>query len=535
MLLILLIGLAACLKLGSDILRHARKLHVPSVRRRRLWLATPVLGSSFLCWALTISLAWGWIVLRFFHSGDGILTGFRAVNLNNGVSPLPPLLFISLATIAWAFCSIRRLQMIEGIASISSIPLPGSAQNTEQIRRDSSFFYSNKYSFRGLGVLELQVYDLLSCPSLRFPHSSRMAVYLALVLTLFWGGYLFFYRLVYAFESRSFYLLLGITFLLVYAAVLTNVLRLFFLWRALRALLQRLGRLPLRDAFSRFHSEHRAMPRMNLATAPTSLTALGFSIGQARDLLNSVQELPSAQSSENTEIVAHGKDIVGEAKSRYESALEAAATGQHRASLTDQIEAQRDLNRFTRRVESVLEMSWGTSVSGPQGKEDGKDIPGVLWCWFHSDSKEKESIEDTRKTITEQAEEFIVSRTVHFLAHILPQLTNLTTYSLVCLFLMLLAVSSYPLQPKNPFAYYNWFVILAFIGVAVHMAFQMNRDAVLSCLNGTKPGEIHWDAEFIGRILFLVVIPVLGLLGVQFPETIGQLVRWLAPSGSGHQ
>jgi hypothetical protein len=272
-----------------------------------------------------------------------------------------------------------------------------------------------------------------------------------------------------------------------------------------------------------------------LATAPTSLTALGFSIGQARDLLNSVQELPSAQSSENAEIVANGKDIVGEAKGHYESALEAAATGQHRASLTDQIEAQRDLNRFTRRVESVLEMSWGTSVSGPQGKEDGKDIPRVLWCWFHSDSKEKESIEDTRRTMTEQAEEFIVSRTVHFLAHILPQLTNLTTYSLVCLFLMLLAVSCYPLQPKNPFAYYNWFVILAFIGVAVHMAFQMNRDAVLSCLNGTKPGEIHWDAEFIGRILFLVVIPVMGLLGVQFPETIGQLVRWLAPSGSGHQ
>jgi hypothetical protein len=534
MLLILFIGLAACFSLGSDIFRHARKPRVPGVRRRRLWLAVPVLASSFLCVALTMILAGGWIFLRFSYPGDEILTGFRAVNLNNGVSPLPPLFFIALATVTWTFCSLRRLQMIEGIASISSIPAPGLAQSAEQIRRDSSFFYSNKKSFRGLGVLELQVYDLLACPSLRFPHGSRLAVYLALALTLFWGGYLFFYRLVYAFESRSFYLLLGITFLLVYAAVLANVLRLFFLWRALRALLQRLGRLPLREAFSRFHREHHTMPRMSLATAPTSLTAMGISISQARDLLNSVQEFPSEQRKEYAEIVAPGQDIVGGAKNRYECALEAAATGQYRSSLIEQIEVQRDLNRFTRRVESVLEGTWGTSVSNPEGREGGKSVPEALWCWLHSDRKEKESIEAERKAITEQAEKFIVSRTVHFLAHVLPQLTNLTTYSLVCLFLMLLAVSSYPLQPKIPFAYYNWFVILAFIGVTVHMAFQMNRDAVLSCLNGTKPGEIHLDAEFVGRIVFLIIIPVLGLLGIQFPETIGQFVRWLAPSGAGH-
>jgi hypothetical protein len=256
-----------------------------------------------------IYLAGEWIVLRFFGFGDGILTGYRAVNLNNGVSPLPPLFFISLATVTWAFCSIRRLRMMEEIASISSLAVRSSAQNTEQIRRNSSFFYSNKFSFRGLSVLELQVYDLLSCPSLRFPHGSRMAIYLALILTLVWGTYLFFYRLVYAFESRSFYLLLGITFLLVYAAVLANVLRLFFLWRALRALLQRLGRLPMRDAFSRFQRAHRTMPRMSLATAPTSLTALGFSIDQAHELLDSVQELPAAQNREIANIVCQSKDI----------------------------------------------------------------------------------------------------------------------------------------------------------------------------------------------------------------------------------
>ena len=91
-----------------------------------------------------------------------------------------------------------------------------------------------------------------------------------------------------------------------------------------------------------------------------------------------------------------------------------------------------------------------------------------------------------------------------------------------------------PKKAANPFFFFNWFVILAFIGVCVYIAFQMNRDAVLSGLNGTKPGEIHWDTEFIGRIVFFIVLPLLGLLGVQFPDTLGQFLRLLAPAGSGH-
>jgi hypothetical protein len=66
------------------------------------------------------------------------------------------------------------------------------------------------------------------------------------------------------------------------------------------------------------------------------------------------------------------------------------------------------------------------------------------------------------------------------------------------------------------------------------VAVQMNRDAVLSCLNGTKPGEIDWDAGFVSRILFLLVVPLLGLLGVQFPNKTTQILRWVAPTGSGH-
>jgi hypothetical protein len=540
MLLVLMVGAAACLSLAVDIIRQAchgseqRAKCESDTGGRCLGTVIPALVSSFIFWALAGCLAGRWVYLRIYDKGNGIITGFRAVNLHNGVSPLPPLFFIALAAVFWVLCSIRRFHLDREIPSVLPPSTSGLTHHPVQYDENSLFFYSDKSSFCGSRVLERRVREFLACSSLQFPCGSRVAAILTLSLTLFWGGYLFFYRLVYAFESRFFYWLLGGTFLLVYAAVLTNVLRLFFLWSALSALLERLDRHPMRDAFSRFHRAHRTMPRMSLAAAPTALTALGFSVAQAGDLLTALQQLPGAKNAEVANIIDEGKERVRIAETHYADALQQEALGRYQLSLNAQKDAQIALNSFTRIVEGVLELSWKSSISVAENKENGKGLPEVLWHWFVSSFKPTENLEEARRAITNQGEEFIVSRTVHFLAQIFPQLTNLASYSLLCLFLMLLAVGSYPLQPRNPFFFFNWFVILAFIGVCVYIAFQMNRDVVLSGLNGTKPGEIHWDTEFIGRIVFFIVLPLLGLLGVQFPDTLGQFLRLLAPAGSGH-
>ena len=201
------------------------------------------------------------------------------------------------------------------------------------------------------------------------------------------------------------------------------------------------------------------------------------------------------------------------AKTHHEQALNHLAEGKREDCNISQRAAQWYLNQFTRDAEAILALSWNTLLAN---------------------RVRLERVEKARKEFEHQAEEFLVSRTVHFLAHMFPQLTNLAIYSMGCLFLMLMAISSYPLQPKNPFSYFCWFIIFAFVAVVLLMIVQMNRDAVLSCLNGTKPGEIHWDAGFIGRIIFLVVVPVLGLVGVQFPDTISQILRSVAQASSGH-
>jgi len=358
-----------------------------------------------------------------------------------------------------------------------------------------------------------------------------------MAVALFWGGYLFFYRLVFAFEVRAFYWLLGLTFLLVVAGILSNVLRVFLLWREMLAILRRIGELPMREAFTRFRNHNRTLPRMTLTTAPEPMTVLGVSIVAARKLVISARAYNRTLPVKDASVA----DIESEtncalANASYQRALACEANTNREACHVEQTQALCMLNAFTRKVEKLLDDSWSISPTtkselqkGPEPSEAKTDAQTGKEL-----KEQEEQQKQARENLLNEAEEFLVSRTVHFLSHLFPQLTNLASYSMGCLFLMLMAISSYPLQPKNPFAYFCWFIIFAFVGVMLHMAIQMNRDAVLSCLNGTKPGEIHWDAGFIGRLVLLIVVPVLGLVGVQFPDTVSQILQWVAPGGSGH-
>jgi hypothetical protein len=137
------------------------------------------------------------------------------------------------------------------------------------------------------------------------------------------------------------------------------------------------------------------------------------------------------------------------------------------------------------------------------------------------------------KEFVDQVEEFIVSRLVNFLAVVFPSLQNLGYFVLGGLLLMLLAVTSYPFQPRNQFLFFNWIVILIFIGTVFWIFVQMDRDTVLSLLNDTNPGQIHFSRELVLRILLYVAVPLLALLGAQFPESVQQILSLFATAQAG--
>ena len=76
-------------------------------------------------------------------------------------------------------------------------------------------------------------------------------------------------------------------------------------------------------------------------------------------------------------------------------------------------------------------------------------------------------------------------------------------------------------------------VVAEAVGAKVTVLISMNRDRVLSMLAGTIPGKLNCNANFVLQLLTFAVIPILSLLGVQFPGPLQAFPSWLSGAGSG--
>lgn len=514
MLAVLVLSFVACLLLAGDSFSLVRNSNGQSANG---WLAYPVLVIAVVGLGLAIWLSVGWLTLHvpgkpgLAEIVTRIVTGFRVLNIFSGVSPLPPLFFIALAACVWAYSAVRRVHLTESLPWTVASECGNQADTPDETNK-YALFNSSGISFKTFRQLESEVQALLRCPSLHLPGGGRALSFVIALVILIAGVYLFYFRLVVALELPSVYVFFGVCFLLVYLSIALNTMRLFFLWLSLRKVLHALDRHPIRRAFARFHVSFPNLPRISLATAPSPLTALNFSIQQATALLRSAKCLLPAKGNLVCPAVT-AKPHIDDAEARYREAVDAEVLKQSCKSLMAQLAAQRSLAHASSLIEEGLEHTWRLDPASPTPDP---------------------SIEEKREELVQEAEEFLVGRTVLFLSHVFPQMTNLAALSLAGLLLLLMAVSSYPFQPHQLIVFFIWLLIFSFVAVALSVFVQMNRDTLLSNLNGSKPGEINWDRDFVTRILLYVVIPILGFLGVQFPDVVAQIFSFLSPGAAGH-
>ena len=500
--------------------------------------------------ALAITLVRRWsLESRKPHAAMAFFTYLRAVNIGSGLSPLVPLCCVGVAGFLWAFCSNRRLRLIEGLQNPATVPgqatpppeaapsketpvqnsatVPGRTAKEEGERKKEeetapplTFLELDTLSFKGVRILEERLRESLERPS-----AVSASVWAVVLPVAFMAGvYFWTQRLAHFMDSDAFYWLFGLSFFFVYGALFMSFIRLVLVWSTVRLLLRRLSWHPMRPAYERYHKNFPGLPKINFATPPPGFTVLDFSVEQAERLLGSARAVVggafAAPPLKLNGIETFGERLyqwistaaphVREAGANLSLALQAEARGHWRQSLTLRRVSQRALSRVTRTLGPLLEP-----------------------CWKPADHRPSAEAED-EKEFVHLGEEFIVGRAVHLLCYAFPCLQTLGCLVLAGLLLMLVAVVSYPFQPRGELLFFNWTVILSFVGVALVVLVQAERDPVLSALNGTNPGEINWHAEFIVRIAIYVVLPILALLGAQFPDTLGQLLAWVGAAQGGH-
>jgi hypothetical protein len=145
-----------------------------------------------------------------------------------------------------------------------------------------------------------------------------------------------------------------------------------------------------------------------------------------------------------------------------------------------------------------------------------------------SDNKDVKAKVDHLKCYVRNAEEIVCLVYLGFIQNIVGRIRTFVM-GMISLFLSIaLVVPVYPFDPRVVLASA---VIILFIGVGVvvfTVYSQMFRDATLSHLTNTKPGEL--GSEFWLRFVSFGVGPVFGLLATTFPQFSDFFFSWLQPS-----
>lgn len=419
---------------------------------------------------------------------------FRTTELASGVSLLLPVALIGLAGFLTFFSVVRRINLAERMACL---PTPQERANaTPAFLR---FEHVNAGSFDGLYAMESRIREMLV--------GGGWNSWMAALLTC---GILTIYVLLYAqaytpsVDGRRFdYFFLAMFYLIPLLLVWTFV-RFLRLWIALRRLLRRLAWHPLFGSFAAAHSDEKrfqALPPADLLSPPPTYTALALSVRQAGCFLHKLT-LPVEQRDELTRL----KQLVTEAEALLSQALQFESAGNWQKALLNRRGCEEQLAALSEAVTSLLEQTWKPAT--------GKD-PVEAEAWH------------------DEAKFFLITHVAAFLQHVFANLQNLVALVTAGLLLILLASNSYPFQPRQPLLLFSWVTMLTVVFTTLFIFVQMSRDKVLSLLSGTTPGKLNFTREFAMRVLIHGVIPIVALLGVQFPEILRQLLSWLSAFQGG--
>ncbi len=337
-----------------------------------------------------------------------------------------------------------------------------------QLNNPPQVLYLGHDSSKTLRTMENHIKRLLESHPLSLPFWGVIVVLVGVPCFIF-----FVLRLIPSIEGPFFYLFFGSSFFMVYMGLSFTFWRFLWVWWETHRLLRYLSWHPISDVCRDFAKGNGGMPKMDLSAAFMPYAVLKFSLNKAY----------------HCSIFTGAKNI----EKILEAAANADANGDWQVAVEHRSAAQKKLSETASLVEERLQM-----------------------------------VSDSRKDLIQRAQSFFAAQIVVFLHHVLSHLQNLIFFVVMGLLLMLLAINYYPFQPREGLLWFNWLIILTTISLSLVVFVQMGRDRVLSLLSDTPPGQVTWNREFVLRILLYVIVPVLVLLGAQFPEGMKQMLSWVS-------
>jgi hypothetical protein len=467
------------------------------IRPRTAWItvAAFVVGLALVAWSLWPS-----------ESGTGRITLLRVTTLSSGVSPLHPVLFLTFAAIALVLGRGRR------IALLHDYPLSHQFLGLE-----------NCPSFERIKELADKVADRIECRMAKLPlFWLSLGVYLVGCLLL-----VVHCRRLFGFsiDGKQFESLVAVTAVVIAAMLLIMVVRAVSIWSPLNRLLKGLYEHPTRAYYGIVRE--RMLPADSGNRNPVKLfqshpgySAVEYCLECARRLvwLGNKYFRQRPQLEDNT--------IVESVISQQNSLSAAIADVEQKMDAAQPEEVQTAMALLAEEIGTIYGPYWrlkptpGTFLIGENNQQFNEDGETIL--------------AERKAGVIELGGIFVASRVTDLIQHVLSHLMNAAIFATVAAIALMLSFCEYPFPYRDTLLNINWVILLGIAAIIIFIAIEISRDGVLSLLSGTTPGRFNFDSTFIWTVITFGVIPVLAILGAQFPQFFSGIFSWVSSAGGGH-
>jgi hypothetical protein len=449
---------------------------------------------------------------------------YRITHLASGNSPVLPV-FLLLAVGTW-WCWVSLTGIILRGKKGPCLPddsefegAPGLSSSIDRVRLKNLSNHSQAGLMRSLKPLGLE-------PRVLLP-----AAFVAWLLILVLGKD----HPVQALDGDHYEDFYGILLFAALFLLLNSVFRLVVVWIEFRSLLRTLEDLPLRRSFDRLKGfAWQSLWRL-AGSAGSGLLNFYRLISRELESLQKFLKLEAVTPTSPAEPTSYAEFIrcINETETQSDTLCESFVRGGH----APRGFWQRPDNSWQSLLESFhaqLAKTCAAALVYLSGKWNTERCPNAEEL-KEEQKKECDAADENKRfcdpipcPLTACAERFVC---LFFLAYILVILQRIQTLVLSCagIFLfILMSVNSYPFEPHlrlRSLLVALFFLILGAVGLVYS---GMHRNATLSRITDTKPGEL--GIAFWIRMGAFIVVPALGLLAAQFPEIGGFLFSWLQPA-----
>jgi hypothetical protein len=434
---------------------------------------------------------------------DANIFFFRALSLDSGVTPVVPLFAGALLLAAWSTWHIKRVALLDDLSAFEAA-CRGQRLDASHVVVDSSLgcaarFMDSVARVRG-GLIRV------------LPGRSAYALLFGLVLFGFWtiaeldrsietimlGNLLTVGTPGVVLLPGSFDLLFRFLMLSAIALSAWTLYRLVIVGNAFRHLLRNVEAMPVGQAFSRLPRSIASITRFTPFSAPPA----------------AVVDLVIDRSAQTCWRRLVAMEVPG-------YATEACRT----------VVAASKLSLRLRSAGGMLD----TSVAGPLVALHETLCAGAALNLVPLDVEMPEADGGKQRDAAparswaELAQEIVALYVVDYVEWVVRHLRDLALSLIASLALTTVLLASYPFEPESLVKIFFFTLMAATVMAIAMLLFQMSRDATMSRITHTTPGQITWDVQLVLNLMLVAAVPLLTLLSAQFPQIRDILFSWVTP------